>query len=322
MSIEIHPVTNETECKVTITDTPIEIVNAIRRKLLTGINTFAFKDTTIMKNSSNLDNDMISHRMCLIPVSSECSTTIDCDITNNTNVSMYVTTDHLNKTGWVSPGVLITILRPGQEFQITSTSVPGTGSMHTMWCNITDFCFKQYRNVFFNGILVESNTFIDTTGIDITELKKRIPSLFQENTVSIISNKLIIDSNLFNVINEITDSELITQSLYPKWDISFKTIDNSSGIVTLNSAINGLIAECNNCEYTIKNPMEIHLNHDYSLVHMIIRQYQQLYKYNISGNKHHPLDNYTVIKSNSPTMISDLKMCLVYLHQSLESLVQ
>lgn len=319
MTLTLLPENCRTRCNLILEDVDITIVNAIRRSLLSNIVTFAFDDINIEKNTSNLDDDMITHRISLIPVNSQIH--VYCDITNNTTESLNIYSHDLkleNKEHWIYPDILISILKPGQILKFNATSIPGIAKNHNKWCHITDMHFSQDQTIYFNGNKVEKDTLIDISNVNIKNLQERLPSLFKNSHID--ANKLLIDHNLFNVINELIGSEIINCVDEPRYNISFSTIDNTSGTDALKQAIHELYSECQNCKLEELPDGNIKIYHDYSLVYMMINQYRKINKYNISGVKLHPLDDYMIIKSNSPTIHQSLRLCLVYLEQILQDL--
>ena len=316
MSIYIKEKTGST-CKLVFSDLDITIVNAIRRTLLSNIPTYALHTINIIKNTSNIDNDKISQRLQLIPVKDEIS--VSCSIKNDTTDLMHITSNSLTCTGWIYPEILIVTLLPDQELTFNATSSKGIAHDHVKWCNITDLSFSQHTRVLFNNEPILPNTLVNTEAFDTSVLQERLPKLFKNNML--IANKLLIDFNLITDINEIMNNEIIVIEELPIWDMSFTTINGFDPIDTINIAINQLVSECKNCDYTLhSNGNIVNLKHGYSIVYMIIYQYKQYFRYNISGKKIHPLDEFLTIKSNSPTFAQDFKLCLIYLEQSLQSL--
>jgi hypothetical protein len=318
MSIELAiNDSDSSNCKFVFSNVNHTIVNAVRRALISKIKTFAFDNIVINKNSSNLDGDMLSHRISLIPVEKKCI--ISYNNKNTTNEIINVYSSDFTTDSWVYPNILLTILKPGQELDFTSTSSEGNGELNSKWSCVTDLCFYQREEIFFNNKLLEKDTLVDVSDLNIENLKNRLPLLFEGN--SIIANRILIDHNLFNVINELIGSEIIVLNELPIYNMSFKTINNFTGITALLSAIKELYNECRNINFEIMNDTSIKIHHDYSLVYMIVEQYRKYFQHNISGIKAHPLDEFMVIKFNSPTFHQDLKLCLVYLEQELHGLL-
>lgn len=310
----------DTKCTIKFTDINYTLVNAIRRALISLVPTYAFDTINIDKNSTNLDDDMLSHRISLIPV--EAQLNITCDITNKTNDNMNIYSNDFVKSNdtWVCPNVLLTIVKPGQQLKFTASSTLGCGKTHAKWSCIT-YNYKQYERVFFNNKEITNDELIDVSTLDIKNLKTRLPSLFKDDFL--LSNKILIDENLFNVINEIIGSEIIVRSEEPVYEIAIETINNFNAIKTYKSAITELYNECCTCKYDTIDDNSIKIYHDYSLVYMIVEKYRSRFEqYNISGIKVHPLDPFMIIKSNSPTFVQDLSQCLAYLQKELADLLQ
>jgi hypothetical protein len=319
MTLAITPI-SKTKCNIKFTDINYTIVNAIRRALLSIVPVYAFDSINIEKNTTNLDDDMLSHRLSLIPVEKQLDITFDFENKTSDNIDIY--TDDFIKSNdtWICPGVLVTIIKPGQSLKFSASSVLGCGKTHAKWSCIT-YEYKQHETVLFNGVPLEQGKLVDVSGINIDNLQSRLPSLFNQES-KLIVDKILIDENLFNVINELIGSEIIVRTDEPIFEISLETVNNFSAIETLGSAIQELIKECRNCNYDVVNDHDIIIHHDYSLVYMIVEQYRKYFKHMISGIRVHPLDTFMKIKTNSPTFIQDLKLCLVYLDQELSALLQ
>jgi DNA-directed RNA polymerase subunit L len=318
MALTITPM-SKIKCNIKFTDIDYTIVNAIRRALISTVPVYAFDTIDIQKNTTNLDDDMLSHRLSLIPVEKQMDISFDFENTTSDNINIYTDDFIRSDDKWVCPGILVTIIKPSQSLKFSASSIVGCGKTHAKWSCIT-YEYKQYETVIFNGLQLEQGQLVDTMGINIDDLQSRLPTLFNSDG-KLIADKILIDENLFNVINELVGSEIIVRSDDPIFEITLETVNNYTAIDTLKSAITELIKECRQCNYDIVNDGII-IHHDYSLVYMIVEQYRKYFKHNISGIKVHPLDSFMKIKSNSPTFIHDLKTCLTHLDQELSALLQ
>ncbi len=114
-------------------DIPLSIINTLRRIMLADINNSAFNvsNISIIKNTGELHEDMLSHRISLIPVHSPNGVTMDLNVINTTAEPLEVTSDDLvisKGMGTVYKDIIITTLKPGQELQFVAKSDRNTSN--------------------------------------------------------------------------------------------------------------------------------------------------------------------------------------------------
>lgn len=153
----------------------VSIVNGIRRVILTDIPVVGFmgedhSTIDIEINTGRLHNELLAHRMGLIPIHlSEVDTdaymedelTIELHVKNTTDTMMNVTTNHLTvyrndkqlmdrdaralfpMDPITKSPILITRLHPGEELKLKGTAVKDTARLHAGFCPVS-LCTFHY----------------------------------------------------------------------------------------------------------------------------------------------------------------------------------
>ena len=143
------------------------VVNGIRRILLSSIPTMAINDVYITTNTSNLKDEVLSHRLGLIPIYANAndfdfpseSEPSDMDtitfqlkvICPRDQTDNRVYSGHLqwipqgNQTGDIRPlhnNIVIAHLRPGQELDVYMTCIKGIGKDNAKWTPVETVSFQ------------------------------------------------------------------------------------------------------------------------------------------------------------------------------------
>jgi DNA-directed RNA polymerase subunit D len=144
---------SKTKNSVTLLFENVEVpmVNALRRACMSSVPTMAIEDVGIMENSSALYDEIIAHRLGLIPLTtdlsykmrdkckckgegcSRCQVTLTLNKQGPCNVyaSDFKTSDPKVKP--VFPATLIVYLAKGQEISLDVKAQLGTGKKHAKW---------------------------------------------------------------------------------------------------------------------------------------------------------------------------------------------
>ncbi len=126
--------------------------NSLRRSVLRDVPTMAIEDLEIRKNNSILYDEMIAHRIGLIPLTTDLkgyNISEDCKCKGEGCASCQVkltlkvegpatvyASDFKSKDPKIKPvfpGMQITKLLKGQKLEIEATAVLGTGKQHSKW---------------------------------------------------------------------------------------------------------------------------------------------------------------------------------------------
>ncbi|MBI2508026.1 DNA-directed RNA polymerase subunit D [Candidatus Woesearchaeota archaeon] len=133
-----------------ISDAELSLVNALRRLIMEEVPTIAIEDATFVKNSSALYDEVIAHRMGLLPMSSDlksynfqeeckcngkgcarCQVKMTLQAKGPCTVYASDLKSKDSKIKPVYPETPITILLKGQDLEIEATAKLGRGKEHS-----------------------------------------------------------------------------------------------------------------------------------------------------------------------------------------------
>jgi len=119
------------------------VANALRRIITSEIKTYAIEITAIRHNTSSLLDDMVAHRLGLIPIrvldelrmeKEEGIIVLKCE--NNKTTKQYIYTNDLvydHTLYEINPNILLFELREGQYIDLKCEVTQGTGYEHAKW---------------------------------------------------------------------------------------------------------------------------------------------------------------------------------------------
>jgi len=134
-----------------ITDVEVPVVNALRRALIRDVPTMAIEDVYLTKNESPIFDEMIAHRLGLIPLTTEPSYTMrenctckaegcsKCQVTlilKKQGPGLVLASDFESSDPKVKPiigDIPITYLNENQAIELEAKAQLGTGKEHTKW---------------------------------------------------------------------------------------------------------------------------------------------------------------------------------------------
>jgi len=136
-----------------LSDTSSGVANALRRSMFESVPTMAIEKVEISKNSSALYDEVIAHRLGLLPLKTDLKTynlpsKCTCEGEGCAKCELKLTLKS-SSVGWVTsenikskdPAVVpvftdmpIAKLIKGQEIELEATAVLGQGSEHAKWC--------------------------------------------------------------------------------------------------------------------------------------------------------------------------------------------
>lgn len=152
----------------------IEMINAIRRIILTEIPVMAIDEIIILKNDSPLYDEILSHRMGLIPLKTDldtyklphecdclgygcplCQVSLTCEITNTTNALLEIYSGDLisndPKIVPVDPNIPIVKIEKNAKIIIEAYAILGFAKNHAKWQAVSNVAYKLYPIVEFNA---------------------------------------------------------------------------------------------------------------------------------------------------------------------------
>lgn len=151
----------------------IEMVNALRRIMLTEIPVMAIDEVIILKNDSPLYDEIIAHRLGLIPLKTDletyklpqdcecggfgcplCQVSLTCEITNTTNAPLDIYSGNLNsndpKIVPVNPNIPIVKIDKNDKVIIEAYAILGKAKDHAKWQAVSNVAFRYYPIIEFN----------------------------------------------------------------------------------------------------------------------------------------------------------------------------
>jgi len=151
----------------------IEMVNALRRIMLTEIPVMAIDEVIILKNDSPLYDEIIAHRLGLIPLKTDletyklpqdcecggfgcplCQVSLTCEITNTTNAPLDIYSGNLNsndpKIIPVNPNIPIVKIDKNDKVIVEAYAILGRAKDHAKWQAVSNVAFRYYPLIEFN----------------------------------------------------------------------------------------------------------------------------------------------------------------------------
>lgn len=128
-------------------------VNRLRRIMMKEVPTWAIHSVNIQQNTSTCYNEILSHRLTLVPVVWEGPN--DSDLTDTfelfcvgDNLTL-ITTEHLRSYNSyvkpVYPDMVLCHLKKGESIRLTAELQCGTGSQSAKWSPVTNVTYELDR---------------------------------------------------------------------------------------------------------------------------------------------------------------------------------
>ncbi len=172
MNLEVFE-KNDTRLVFVVSGISIEMINAIRRIILSQIPVMAIDEVIILKNDSPLYDEIVAHRLGLIPLKTNldiynlprdcecggygcalCQVSLTCEITNTTNKPMIIYSGELNSN---DPDVIpvhneIPILKieKNSKVIIEAYAILGTGKNHAKFSAVSNCAYRFYPVIEFD----------------------------------------------------------------------------------------------------------------------------------------------------------------------------
>lgn len=151
----------------------VELANAIRRIIISEIPVMAVDEVIILKNDSPLYDEIISHRLGMIPLTTDlevyklprdcscggygcplCQVSLTCEVTNTTNTFLEIYSGNLNsndpKIVPVDPNIPIVKIDKNNQVIIEAYAVLGIGKDHTKFQAVSNIFYRFYPQIEFD----------------------------------------------------------------------------------------------------------------------------------------------------------------------------
>lgn len=208
---------------------PLQLVNAIRRVAMTDVPCMAIDEVVFIDNTSVLYDEIIAHRLGLIPLTSddalgkykspdecvECGSAEECegcyvvlslDVTSRNEVITVYSRDLISQDPNVvpvSPEIPIVVLAPGHRLALEARARLGRGRDHIKWCPVT----------------VATVTYLAKVNVDPNKctLCGKCIDVCPKNVFNMASTKLLVDESkctLCRYCVKVCDNEAIELDSY------------------------------------------------------------------------------------------------------------
>lgn len=172
MKLEVFENTEE-KLSFIIEGASIEMVNALRRIILTEVPVMAIDEVIVLKNDSPLYDEIISHRLGLIPLKTDlsvyklpqdcecggygcpmCQVSLTCDVTNTTNSPLEIYSGDLKsndpKIMPVNSKIPIVKIDKKDKVIIEAYAILGRAKDHAKWQAVSNTAFRYFPIIEFN----------------------------------------------------------------------------------------------------------------------------------------------------------------------------
>jgi DNA-directed RNA polymerase subunit D len=152
----------------------LEMINALRRIILTEVPVMAIDEVIILKNDSPLYDEIVSHRLGLIPLKTDlksyklpidcecggygcplCQVSLTCEISNTTNAPLDIYSGDLKSNDPnvipVDPNIPIVKIDKNDKIIFEAYAVLGRAKDHAKWQAVSNVFFRFYPIVEFDG---------------------------------------------------------------------------------------------------------------------------------------------------------------------------
>ncbi len=153
-----------------LSDISTEMANAFRRIILIEIPSMAIDEVIMLRNDSPLYDEILAHRLAMIPIVTDlkhynfqqecscggagcalCSVTLTCDVKNDTDETILVTSGDLisndPKIVPVSPNIPIVKLEHDSSLTFEAFTVLGRAKEHAKFQSVANIGYKFYPKI-------------------------------------------------------------------------------------------------------------------------------------------------------------------------------
>jgi DNA-directed RNA polymerase subunit D len=165
---------SEYKLVVVVEGISVEMLNALRRIILTEVPVMAIDEVIILKNDSPLYDEIVSHRLGLIPLKTDldvyklpkecdcegygcplCQVSLTCEVTNTTNAPLEIYSGDLKsndpKIVPVDDFIPIVKIDKNNKVIIEAYAILGIAKDHAKWQAVSNVAFRNYPDVKFDA---------------------------------------------------------------------------------------------------------------------------------------------------------------------------
>ena len=130
----------------------LSFTNSIRRVMMSDITAYAFDEIEIKENTTLFHNELLRHRIGLIPVTMGSQMTFGCSYTNNTEEDVYILSDSLvamdeNVEFELMKNIPIAVLRKNETLNFVAKTGASCGSKNIKYSVIQDVTSVKMKRI-------------------------------------------------------------------------------------------------------------------------------------------------------------------------------
>jgi DNA-directed RNA polymerase subunit D len=210
---------NNNKLTVLLKKTNAAFVNSIRRTISESVPTLAIEDIEMRKNSSVLYDEIVAHRLGLIPLTTDLSSYVlpskckckgegcaSCTVklTLKAEGPGIITASEIEskdpKVKPAFPEMPIVKLIKGQKIEFEATAVMGVGKEHSKW--VPAHVWYKHKPIVKIGNVKEPQKVVDSSPPGVFEIK---------NGKLVVDEEKLITSDLAGVAEDVSNGEVVVE---------------------------------------------------------------------------------------------------------------
>jgi len=257
----------------------LSLINSFRRIILSGVETYAFHEITITRNTSVMNDDFLKSRIELIPIFYNLKDNLD-DLLFKLNIKSSIPSQRIyskdiianNNKIYFDKEILLNCLKKDEELIFEAKLKKGTGKEHAKWNQICHLGYKFKEDDSKNKLIIKKDG----------EINKSFPNEKQRNY---LINKF---NNPTTVIFEIESNENVDVKIYI--NKAFEYFINKLNFIK-ESIKNENKSKIDIIEYIpIKNTYDYHIVDENHTIGNLLMNYCGLHK-NILSSSYQQISN-------------------------------
>jgi len=161
-------------------DLETEFLNGIRRVLYSKLKSYSFdiKNTVIIKNTTNINNEIISHRLSLIPLNINKSLKYSLNIKNKTDKIKYIYSNDIiceDENYKIDNNILLLKLKPDEEINLVTSTKISCGEDNISYRPFSVCYFKIMKGIYVKDSVNYDKVkdIVDYYDLDLEKFKKK-----------------------------------------------------------------------------------------------------------------------------------------------------
>ena len=259
-------ISDDNELKMDIYNLDTCIVNSFRRVVLSDVVGNAFGNIIFKTNTSIINNEILSHRLSLIPLDIDIddidNICVELEESNSDYDKTFVTSSDLKVTSGkinIIPNILLVELRHGEKISLKMNPIKGNGKKHAKFQPVSICCFKINEDIRIK----------DEIWNKLSEGSKKGLRKYCKDTLSLNTHHYLYNNSVgtygFKNFNENTKNKIVT-------GIKSYLVDN--GIMDVDDSVI-FNDQYYNKKYVYSFKLESHLVDPYIIFSKILYQFNQ-----------------------------------------------